>query len=120
LAHLAAQTDQLFTLGGREGLGLRLAAILGSIRLSNPVPDGLSRRLELTGDICGIASGADQFDDLTTELSGIGPTWVRHRRHLVGKPEGLHDSGSTSAGGDAGGVGRLAGRAGLVAQQAAD
>jgi hypothetical protein len=96
VAHLAAQTGKLFTLGGREDLGPCLAAALRPVRLNNPVPDGLSRRLELTGKIRWIASGADPFADLTTDLSRIGRRGVGHRRHLVAKPERLHETGSPS------------------------
>jgi hypothetical protein len=54
-------------------------------------------RFELTGEARRIASSADQVNHLAPKLRRIGRTSMRHREHLLRKPDGLHEGGSTSA-----------------------
>jgi hypothetical protein len=53
-------------------------------------------RFELTGEARRIASSADQVNHLAPKLRRIGRTGMRHREHLLRKPDGLHEGGSTS------------------------
>src|SRR3954453_18796281 len=79
---LTPQPGELLPLGRaqRSVGGRRRGALapLAAIRRSNPVPDRLRGRLELTRQFLGRAPGPDQLDDLTPELRRIGRTGFGH------------------------------------------
>ena len=79
---LTAKPEQFLFLDYRQAavVGHRLdgGAVL-PIGDRNPVPDRLSRRLELASQVDRIAPRADQIDHLPPELRRIGETCFRHR-----------------------------------------
>ncbi len=99
LTVLAPQPKEFIALARRQGSisgkRLHLPAAFQLVGLGHPVADGLGRRLELTGEIGRIASGADQLDHLAAELHRVRGTGSRHGKHTSRESVlGVHQSGA--------------------------
>jgi hypothetical protein len=67
-----------------------------TLRLRNPVPDRLRRRLKLARQFLRRAPSAHQLNHLTAELRRIGSSALRHRGLLEHKWSAVHETGATS------------------------
>src|SRR5437868_11095100 len=72
-----------------------LSAAFIAIGLTNPVPDRLGGRLELTRQLLRGSPTSDQINHLSPEFRRIGSVTLRHRWHLLLKWKGVHRTGST-------------------------
>ena len=66
------------------------------IGLTDPVPDGLRRRLELARQIRWVTARAHQINDLPTELRWIRRMGFRHDNTFRESEWGVHQTGATS------------------------
>src|ERR1700745_2717696 len=89
---LTPQTRQFLALGAARAV---LSAAFIAIGLTNPVPDRLGGRLELTRQLLRGSPTSDQINHLWPEFRRIGSVTLRHRWHLLLKWKGVHRTGST-------------------------
>src|SRR5260370_1273910 len=96
LLGVTPEPGQFLTLSRSKPVALLLPAALLPVGLRHPVADRLCGRFELPGKLGRIAAGADQVDHLTAKLRCVWRTCLGHLGSLLSKPEGLHQTGSTS------------------------
>src|SRR5690348_18389804 len=89
---LTPQTRQFLALSAARAV---LSAAFIAIGLTNPVPDRLGGRLELTRQLLRGSPTSDQINHLSPEFRRIGSVTLRHRWHLLLKWKGVHRTGST-------------------------
>src|SRR3954469_6665329 len=89
---LTPQTRQFLALSAGRAV---LSAAFIAIGLTNPVPDRLGGRLELTRQLLRGSPTSDQINHLSPEFRRIGSVTLRHRWHLLLKWKGVHRTGST-------------------------
>src|SRR6266404_2334422 len=89
---LTPQTGQLLALGAGRAV---LSAAFVAISLTNPVPDRLGSRFELTRQLLRCSPRSHQINHLAPEFRGIGSVTLRHRWHLLLKWKGVHRTGAT-------------------------
>src|SRR5206468_11670069 len=87
------QTAELFLLCGRQAV-LALPPI--ALRLLHPVADALLGRLELLRQLRRAAPGPNHLHQPSPELRRVRRATLRHRRPLLPKRRGVHETQATS------------------------